>query len=235
VNDFDPMKKERFFQNVMDVIEENPEWMGPLILAMQTAVMNRLNRVNDMRTEAEYALAAVIDLVPKKKLEDHPAISVKAKRVLSQCGSFDGTEYAKQLEQEITAGTLRISAEKEQRQEDEAKEEKARRRRLRENRERERYKKHPVCLITGDTFAMAVASGASKLTPYKITGGRDEWNFHAWVLVVDEDNPQKAQENSMLYVGDKPNGRWVYASEEEAYEAIAAISEHGLTLLEKPE
>jgi hypothetical protein len=235
MNDFDPMKKERFFQNVMDVIEENPEWMGPLILAMQTAVMNRLNRVNDMRSEAEYALAAVIDLVPKKKLEDHPAISVKAKRVLSQCGSFDGTEYAKQLEQEITAGTLRISAEKEQRKDDEAKEEKARRRRLRENRERERYKKHPVCLITGDTFAKSVAQGESKLTPYKITGGRDEWNFHAWVLVVNEVDPQKAQENSMLYVGDKPNGRWVYASEEDAREAIAAISEHGLTLLEKPE
>jgi hypothetical protein len=234
MSDFDPMKKERFFQHVMDVIEEHPEWMGPLILSMQTAVMNRLNHVNDMRVEAEFALASVIDLVPKKKLDDHPAISVKAKRVLSQCGSFDGTEYAKQLEQEITAGTMRISAEKEQRREDEAKEEKARRQRLRENRERERYKKHPVSLISGDALAKSVAKGESKLTPYKIAGGRDEWNFHAWVLVVNEDNPQKAQENSMLYVGDKPAGRWVYASKEDACEAIAAISEHGLNLLEKP-
>lgn len=232
MSDFDPMKKERFFQNVADVIEEHPEWMGPLVIAMQGAVMRKLNKVNDMRVEAEYSLAAIIDLVPKKKLDDHPAISVKAKRVLSQCGSFDGTEYAKQLEQEITAGTLRISAEKEQRQEDEAKAEKGRRQRLRENRERERFKKHPVCLITGDVFAKSVAKGESKLTPYKITGGKDNWEFHAWVLVVNEDEPTKAQENSMLYVGDKPAGRWVYASEEDAREAIAAITEHGLNISE---
>lgn len=229
------IQKEMFFLQVADTISENPEWMGPLIMAMQAAILNKLAVVNDARSEAEFALMGIIDLVPKKKLEDNPAAATKAKRVLSQCGSFAGTEYAKQLEQEITAGTLRISAQREQQKADDAQTEKERVRRLRENRERERHKKHPVATITAQSVAKSIATGESFLKPYKVDSGVGAWSFHAWVLTANEEAPSQPQERSMLYVGDQLRGRYTYATEDDAKAAIEEIANYGKTLLGKTE
>jgi hypothetical protein len=229
------LQKEMFFSYVAETISENPEWMAPLIMHMQGALLRKLDTVNDMRVEAEFALMGIIDLVPKKKLEDNPAVAVKAKRVLSQCGSFAGTEYAKQLEQEITAGTLRISAQKEQQRADDIQNEKERVQRLRENRERERHKKHPVATITGESVARSVATGESFLKPYKVDSGVGAWSFHAWVLVVNEEAPSQPQERSMLYVGDGLRGRYTYADEKDANAAIEEIRNYGNSQLEKTE
>lgn len=229
------LSKEMFFMQVADTISENPDWMGPLIMAMQGAVLHRLAQVNDARSEAEFALMGIIDLVPKKKLDDNPAAATKAKRVLSQCGSFAGTEYAKQLEQEITAGTLRISAQREQQKADDAQNEKERVQRLRENRERERHKKHPVATITGESVAKSIATGESFLKPYKVDSGVGAWSFHAWVLTVNEEAPSQPQERSMLYVGDALRGRYTYATEDDAKIGMEEILNYGRTQLEKPE
>lgn len=229
------LNKEMFFMQVADTISENPDWMGPLIMAMQGAVLRKLAQVNDARSEAEFALMGIIDLVPKKKLEDNPAAATKAKRVLSQCGSFRGTEYAKQLEQEITAGTLRISAQREREKEEDAQREKERVQRLRENRERERHKKNPVSTITGESVAKSIATGESFLKPYKVDSGTGAWSFHAWVLTVNEEAPSQPQERSMLYVGDALRGRYTYATEDDAKAGMEEILNYGKTQLEKTE
>lgn len=227
------IKKEMFFSYVAEVIATNPEWMGQLIMTVQGAVLEKLAHTNAARGEAEFALMGIIDLVPKKKLDDNPAAATKAKRVLSQCGAFVGTEYAKQLEQEITAGTLRISAQREQQKADDAQAEKERVQRLRENRERERHKKHPVSTITGESLAWSVANNQSHIKPYKVDSGKGLWSFHAWVLVVNEEAPSQAQERSMLYVGDGLRGRYTFATEADALTSIEEITNYGKSLPEK--
>lgn len=229
------IKKEMFFSYVAETISENPEWMGQLIMTVQGAIMEKLSRTNDARGEAEFALLGIMDLVPKKKLDAHPAAATKAKRVLSQCGAFAGTEYAKQLEQEITAGTLRISAQREQQKADDAQAEKERVQCLRENRERVRHKKHPVSTITGESVAQSIATGESFLKPYKVDSGVGAWSFHAWVLTVNEEAPSQPQERSMLYVGDGLRGRYTFATEADAMTSIEEITNYGRKQLEKPE
>lgn len=224
------VEAEMFLTNVGQVMFANPELMAQLFTRVQVAVLAKLEQVNDMRVEAEFTLMSVYGLVPAKKLQDNPVIEVRAKKVLMESGAFAGTQMAEQFERDITGGEQTISANREQAKLEDAEKERGRRQRLRNARERERQKKEPVATITPEGVAKSVASGESKLTPYKITGGKDEWNFHAWVLVVNEESPSKPQERSMLYVGEGNQGRFTYATIDEAHAAMAEIAEYSLKL-----
>lgn len=225
-----------FLRYVADCVAVDPSLMRDVMMAMTEGLQNKLDQVQQMRVDAEVSVCWLLDKVPKSALAREPGMTVKAKKVIANSGMFSGTVHAQTLAKEI-----QVAGEVEKLDDQEAKqlaeeERKSRDRTLRFNREKERQRKKPVSVIAASDIAMSVATGEAFLKPFLITNGDGPYSRHGWALVVGEENPVRPQEQSYLYVGTRVLGRDMFATEDEALEAIKGIKECGLRRLqdEKP-
>uniref|UniRef100_A0AB39CD98 Uncharacterized protein n=1 Tax=Pseudomonas phage HRDY3 TaxID=3236930 RepID=A0AB39CD98_9VIRU len=221
-----------FLRYVAECVADDPSLMRDIMGAMTEGLTNKLDQVNQMRVDAEVSVCWLLDKVPKAALAKEPSMTVKAKKVIVNSGMFSGTVHANVIGAEIMDGERLEEEHNKARSEQDKAARAAHNQKLRENRERARHAKKPVATITAQSVARSVATGESKLAPYKVASGKGEWSFHAWVIVVNEEAPSKPQEQSMLYVGAPVQGRDVFASEELALQAIGNIIEHGKSLLQ---
>ena len=220
-------QREAFLHLVQEMVRKEPSLLPQIIARATAGLEKRVYESNQQRYQAENALLSVYDMIPKAKLEASPAVAVRVKKVLAESGAFCGTSFANDLASEIMEDEDKLLA-KEAAEKEQSKEERARYfQKNRENRERVRQKKKPVSLIKANDVAQAVYEGKATLTPMRIGSGKDMWNTHAWVIVVNDTNPSQSQESSHVYVGKNPEGREVFGDEAETRKRIRAIVDLG--------
>lgn len=93
--------KQQFMAAVGAMVQGGHVTIAELVDVGTHALEQKLERVNQMRVDAEFALTMIVDLVPSSKHAKHAVAMTKAKKVLVNSGSFAGTEMAEKLKAEI--------------------------------------------------------------------------------------------------------------------------------------
>lgn len=97
----DFVSKNQFLSLVQELVASRQVTVAELVSAGTRALEERYDEINQKRCEAETALLMVVDLVPEAKQKKHPAIMVRAKKVMIESGSYSGTVYTDRLKEEI--------------------------------------------------------------------------------------------------------------------------------------
>lgn len=210
------VERQQFLAMVRKVVGDNPDMLGQIIIAAQQGIEERLEKVNEQRVNAEFALSSIFDLVPKKSLDARPLVAVKAKRVLMESGAFAGTEFANQLKAEIAEGEALAVQKREG-------EEEAKRRRIRFHREKMRQKRSPVSTIGADDIISGLVAGRNTLLRAWNVTPRDAVAVDSWAIVVGCATTRIEQEQSLVYLGAPHTGRQLFATDWDASEEINRI------------
>lgn len=105
-------QREAILSMVEEVVRKEPAMLAMIIARCTQGLERRVQESNEMRTNAEFALCSLFDMVPKSKLDANPALAVKTKKILLESGSFAGTIMAKEFEKEIMASEEKIESPK---------------------------------------------------------------------------------------------------------------------------
>mgnify|MGYP001761613248 CR=1 FL=1 len=92
-----------FLSMVRDAVNQDPTLTQKIVGACMEGTTQRLERINDLRVNAEFALSLAYSMIPDSKLEKNPLHAQKIKRSLVDSGSFHGTPMAEELEAQLQA------------------------------------------------------------------------------------------------------------------------------------
>lgn len=210
---------------VEKAVQEQPNLLARIVDRATKGLQNKADEHSELRVNAEVALSGIFDLVPVAKLKANPIVAMKARQALVTSGMFAGTKMADQLEEEISNDKKLL----EEKRDKEAKDAQARQYKLRVQREDVIAGKTPHTTIHPDGLVEAARRGRELsnaafpiLKPYNAR--RPDGSHHAWVIAVNEIDPNQRQPSQMLFIG-KQHRRMVFLSDNDAMAFITKLRE----------
>ncbi|AFH14833.1 hypothetical protein LU11_gp302 [Pseudomonas phage Lu11] len=223
MRDFDQI--EALLLMVEKAVQDNPSLLARIVDRATRGLQNKADEHSELRVNAEVALSGIFDLVPAAKLKANPIVAMKARQALVTSGMFAGTKMADELEAEISNDKTAIEAKRDK----DAKEAQARQYKLRVQREDVIAGKTPHTTIQADALVEAARRGRELsnaafpiLKPYNAK--KRDGSHHAWVIAVNEIDPNQRQPSQMLFIG-KQHRRMVFLTDNDAMAFITKLRE----------
>lgn len=95
-----------FLAMIRDAVHQDPTLTQKIVGACMEGTTQRLDQVNDLRVNAEFALTMAYSMIPESKLEKNPLHAQKIMRVLVDSAAFTGTPMVQELEAKLQAAKV---------------------------------------------------------------------------------------------------------------------------------